>query len=126
MYLQQIQVALHQEYQDSCYSEILNAYHDNVSIFSLFEIKTVPHTLILLKNEIIDYDFVNNLEYLEMCIQETLRMYPPAVRFDRVASEDYRYNDMFIPKGTVIASSTWAMHHDPQIYPEPYKFDPER
>ena len=39
---------------------------------------------------------------------------------------DYRYKDMIIPKGTVWGACIWALHHDPKIYPDPEKFDPER
>uniref|UniRef100_T1IQ14 Cytochrome P450 2U1 n=1 Tax=Strigamia maritima TaxID=126957 RepID=T1IQ14_STRMM len=32
----------------------------------------------------------------------------------------------FIPKGMTIMPNLWAVHHDPEIFPEPYKFKPER
>ena len=66
------------------------------------------------------------MDYLDMCISETLRMFPPGPRVDRVANEDYKYKDLNIPKGTPICISIYAIHHDPEIYPEPEKFKPER
>ena len=36
-----------------------------------------------------------------MVINETLRIYPPSLRADRVCNKDYEYNGMRIPKGTV-------------------------
>ncbi len=44
---------------------------------------------------------VNTIQYLDMVIQETLRLYPPAGRSDRIASEDYKIDNYFIPKGSV-------------------------
>lgn len=66
------------------------------------------------------------MSYMEQCIDETLRMYPPTVRIDRVCNQDYNYNGIKIPVGQVCAVGIWSLHHDPEIYPDPYKFDPER
>ena len=64
---------------------------------------------------------------MDMVISETLRMYPPTLRLDRICSADnYKFNDMSIPKDTVCAVSIWALHRNPEFYPEPDKFDPER
>lgn len=32
----------------------------------------------------------------------------------------------FIPKGTVVLPNHWAIHLDPEVYPEPEKFNPDR
>ena len=69
---------------------------------------------------------VQDVPYLDMVINETLRMYPPAVRIERAAQEDYEYNGIKIEKGTTLMCSVWALHHDPVYYPEPDKFNPER
>ncbi len=78
----------------------------------------------------INYETVNELKYLDQCINETLRLYPPALRTDRECSQDYQYDNngvvVRIPKGQVVNICIWAVHHDPEIYPEPDKFDPER
>ena len=63
---------------------------------------------------------------MEMVIDETLRMYPPAARLDRVASNDYEYEGIKIKKGQVIGVPIYAIHHDPTIYPNPEQFDPNR
>lgn len=69
---------------------------------------------------------MTQLPYMEMVIQETLRMYPPAVRIDRDCREDYDMLGVHIPKGTVVSVPIYAIHHDPQNYPDPEEFIPER
>jgi cytochrome P450 len=66
------------------------------------------------------------MKYMDMVIDETLRMYPPGTRLDRVASNDYEYNGLKIEKGQVIMVPIFALHHDPDVYPNPDVFDPER
>lgn len=61
-----------------------------------------------------------------MVINETLRMFSPAKRLDRVASNDYEYNGLKIDKGQIIMVPIYTLHHDPEIYPNPDVFDPER
>ena len=63
---------------------------------------------------------------MEMVIDETLRIYPPAARTDRVASKDYEYEGIKIKKDQVVTVAIYAMHHDPTIYPNPEQFDPNR
>ncbi|GAB6022645.1 hypothetical protein CHUAL_006738 [Chamberlinius hualienensis] len=71
-------------------------------------------------------EVILSLTYLEMVISETLRIYPPTVRLERQCTNDYKLGDIFIPKGTLVAAGVYSVHHDPEIYPEPQKFIPER
>ena len=61
-----------------------------------------------------------------MVIDETLRIFPTAVRLDRIASENYEFEGMKIVKDQQIIVPIWAIHHDPEVYPDPDRFDPER
>lgn len=63
---------------------------------------------------------------MEMCINETLRLYPAAFRTDRECNQDYEYNGIRMRKGDIVNICIWAVHHDPEYYPEPFKFKPER
>ena len=74
----------------------------------------------------VSYEAVNEMPYMDMFISETMRMYPPASRTDRVASTDYEYNGMKLDKGQVWSVAIYALHHDPDVYPDPETFDPER
>lgn len=62
------------------------------------------------------------------CIQETLRMFPPAIRLERVCNENWCHEPtgLEIPKGMVIQVPVPAIHYNEEYYPEPYEFRPER
>ena len=66
------------------------------------------------------------MKFMDMMIDETLRLYPFAQRIDRIASSDYEYNGIKIKKGTAWGVCVSALHLDPEIYPEPEKFNPYR
>lgn len=67
-----------------------------------------------------------SLPYLDMVIAETLRMYPPAFRFTREAAQDCEVLGQRIPAGTVVETAVGALHHDPEHWPHPETFDPQR
>ncbi|XP_070556772.1 cytochrome P450 3A8-like [Ptychodera flava] len=72
------------------------------------------------------YEAVSKMPYLDMVVCETLRMFPPAIRFDRECNEDVTIEGVHIPKGIFVAVSVYVIHRNPKIYPEPEKFIPER
>lgn len=76
------------------------------------------------------YDTVSQIDYLDMFIRETLRMFPiaPSV-ITRVSIEDFHLKDMgVVPAGTIFSIDMNALHYDPVLWgPEdPNEFHPER
>jgi len=72
------------------------------------------------------YDVLHKMDYLDMVINEALRMYPPGFALQRDCTEACTIKGVHIPKGLPILFPVYAIHHDPEIWPEPEKFDPER
>ncbi|KAH6943510.1 hypothetical protein HPB50_022418 [Hyalomma asiaticum] len=73
------------------------------------------------------YDNLGYLTYLGQVLSESLRMYPSlpgSIR--RTCDGDYEYNGIRILKGMNVYVPTLDLHHDPTLWPEPTKFDPER
>ncbi|KAG8176916.1 hypothetical protein JTE90_018699 [Oedothorax gibbosus] len=74
------------------------------------------------------YEAVLNMKYLDNVISETLRMYPPVMRLERTADSDHKLGDtgITIPKGMVVSIPIYAIQRDPNIFPNPDTFQPER
>ncbi|RDA94487.1 hypothetical protein CP533_2302 [Ophiocordyceps camponoti-saundersi (nom. inval.)] len=67
------------------------------------------------------------LPYIEGIVKETLRMSPATpLGFAHTTCEDISYDKYDIPKGAIVFASLWWLSHDPDIYAEPSRFDPER
>ncbi|XP_058453127.1 cytochrome P450 6a8-like [Malaya genurostris] len=76
----------------------------------------------------LSYESVSNMGYLDQCINETLRKHPPVAILERNADKDYRIpnSDLVIQKGRKIMIPTYAMHHDPEHFPDPEAYNPDR
>ncbi|CEF69504.1 Cytochrome P450 family and Cytochrome P450, E-class, group I family-containing protein [Strongyloides ratti] len=100
-------LANHQEYQEKCREEILDALQG----------KDINY---------IDYDTVNKLNYLDQCVKECLRMFPPAGKINRICVEKTTINGIEFEPGTMVSVPIFNLHYDEEIYPQPNIFDPER
>ncbi|TLD29184.1 hypothetical protein PspLS_04028 [Pyricularia sp. CBS 133598] len=69
---------------------------------------------------------VEGLTYLHACLEEILRIYPPAADTPPRVSPGAEVNGHFIPEGTVVSIYQWATHHNPNNFANPDTFAPER
>jgi cytochrome P450 family 135 len=65
-------------------------------------------------------------EYLTATIQETLRLRPVISIVLRRLTEPVEIGGYELPAGVSVAPSIYLMHRNPEIYPNPQAFEPER
>jgi retinoid hydroxylase len=63
---------------------------------------------------------------LEMVLEETLRMYPPAWIGPRRSRERFEFEGVAVPGGAYVNYCSWASHHLGDVFSEPERFLPER
>jgi cytochrome P450 len=66
------------------------------------------------------------LPYLEMVVDETLRLYPPAWIGPRRAIADFEFEGQPVPAGTAVNYCSWASHRLPEVFEDPEAFIPAR
>ncbi|EFA10751.1 cytochrome P450 monooxigenase CYP4Q9 [Tribolium castaneum] len=99
-------IACHPDIQERIFEEIEETFSDD----------TKP-----------DYKSLQELKYMERCIKEVLRLYPSVPFIARSLGEDIvTYSGHKLKAGSMVHLHIYDMHHNPQVYPDPEKFDPDR
>ncbi|XP_073811654.1 cytochrome P450 6g1-like [Musca autumnalis] len=111
-----LELAKHMEIQEKLRKEIAQAFKET-------------------KGAQLSYETFNAMEYLDMVVSETLRMYPVIPVLERKygkaegPTNPYSlmpYCDYAIPEGMPVYISVYGLHYDSKYWPDPTKFQPER
>ncbi|XP_068444749.1 cytochrome P450 3A27-like [Clinocottus analis] len=104
-------------------------------VFLAYNLATNPEAMKRLQEEIdstfpdkgaVRYEDLMQMEYLDSVVNESLRLYPPAGRLDRVAKETVKISGITIPKDMVVMIPVYALQRDPELWPQPEDFTPDR
>lgn len=116
----------------------LFAGHDTTAhsmAFTVYELTQNPIVLkklqeeldrVLGDNDMPDANQLKEFEYLDMIIKESLRKHPSAGGTGRTLDEDVDIKGYKFKKGSPLIYSSYSVHRNPQFYPNPEAFDPER
>lgn len=78
---------------------------------------------------------VQKFNYMERAMYETLRMHSPVFTITKVCTKAYELPSQYadktgkrftMPVGMSAIIPVHAIHYDPEIYPDPYRYDPDR
>ena len=117
---------------------LLFAGHDTSTStisFLLYELARNPHELAALYEEqdrVLGGDpptaaqVAGELPRLEMALDETLRLYPPAWIGPRRSMAPFEFAGHHVPAGAYVHYCSWASHRLPDVFCEPDAFIPER
>ncbi|MGH3687906.1 MAG: cytochrome P450 [Pseudonocardiaceae bacterium] len=72
------------------------------------------------------FDDLPRLTYVKQVFTEVLRLYPPVWIFTRTTSRDTELAGRSLAAGTTIMCSPYLLHHDPALFPDPERCDPDR
>ena len=80
----------------------------------------------LVKGDLPSEEEVASMPYLEGALKEAMRLFPAGTWTGRLAMQDFTLDSHSFSKGTWIIMSPYITHRIPELFPEPYKFRPER
>ncbi|XP_055847697.1 uncharacterized protein LOC129913173 [Episyrphus balteatus] len=110
----------------------------STAAFTIFELAKYPEIYAKVKKDIqqavekhdgkITYESIQEMKYLDLCVMETVRKYTILPILNRQCTIDFPIpgSDKIIEKGTPIVISLFGIHRDPEYFPDPLKYDPER
>jgi cytochrome P450 len=104
---------------------LLFAGHDTTTstvTFLFYELARKPEEIDLL---VVEAD-ADDQPRLDMAVDETLRMYPPAWIGPRRSIDPFELHGVQVPGDVLVNYCSWASHHLSEVFPEPWRFRPER
>ncbi|KAI5747959.1 hypothetical protein M8J77_020400 [Diaphorina citri] len=67
-----------------------------------------------------------SMDYLERCIKESMRLYPPVPVIARQLYAPLKTPNMLVPAGCSIFINVFEQHRIPEYFPNPLEFNPDR
>lgn len=106
-----------------CFTTFLLAQHPEQQQRLRQELKEL-----ILRHDTFTYQAIMDASYLDACISESLRLYPPAHFTERQCTKQYRLpgTDVVVPRNTMVFVPIWSLHHDPRYWSQPSAFLPDR
>ncbi|KAK6463374.1 cytochrome P450 [Scheffersomyces coipomensis] len=75
----------------------------------------------------LDLNLINEMTYTNNVVKESLRYRPPVLMVPYVVKQSFPVTDTYTaPKGSMIIPTLYPALHDPEVYPQPDEFIPER
>ncbi|XP_053691052.1 cytochrome P450 4c21-like [Sabethes cyaneus] len=108
LYFTILLITLHQDVQQRLYKEITQVLEGDS--------KRRPLTQACLKR----------MTYLDMVLKESFRLYTPIPTIGRTLLKDMEIDGVMVPRGTYAVVSIFNLHRNPEVYPDPERFNPER
>ncbi|MCJ1413864.1 RNA polymerase C-22 sterol desaturase [Xylographa parallela] len=72
-------------------------------------------------------DMLENMPYTRAVVKETLRYRPPVIMVPYLVKKAFPVTDTYTaPKGSMIIPCCYPALHDPEVYPQPDSYDPDR
>ncbi|GAD94318.1 benzoate 4-monooxygenase cytochrome P450, putative [Paecilomyces variotii No. 5] len=72
-------------------------------------------------------EICDRLPFLDAVVKETLRLYAPIPASQpRTSTRDVVVDGFHIPAGTIVSCQAFSLHRNPQVFPDPYTFNPDR
>lgn len=115
------------------------AGYDTVStalLFLLYNLATHQHVQDRLREEVyasmdrnngeLGYEAINDNDYMTMCINESMRLYPNAPLNQRFCDKDVTIKGYRFAKGVLVRVPVYGLAHDETYWSEPFSFKPER
>ena len=105
----------------------------NTFAFLLYQLARHPDKQEKLRQEIasfkkadVSYQDLGQMKYLRACMQESMRIIPTAANMIRILPQDTVIRGYEVPAGTLATWYTGVMGRDPNLFPQPEEFIPER
>ncbi|XP_034183294.2 putative cytochrome P450 4aa1 isoform X1 [Osmia lignaria lignaria] len=99
-------LANHPEWQEKCIEELDNIFNGSSRLPAMKDLK--------------------EMRCLEMCIKESLRLYPSVPIIARILGEDVKIGKHVVPAGCGVFISPYSTHRLPHHFSDPEAFKPER